>query len=230
MDILRRFLDAPAIELVVGLVLLLAGLLELRDIVLVKLPGRGHQLPAAAAAIGAALVLRSLPGMFLGLELADTGLKRLAVFDRLAHSHLADLAMGCILIAAATADGLDFVLSRGRLPLCSTDTVAIAFGLVPVGDMLLAFYRGVGRIDREVPARLLDRAAHNPWLRLVAGLFLLAGGVSEFVATLAGDHAFGHSLALPGGFVVVGLFAVLSGLPGLYLGLRTLAGSRSGKP
>lgn len=226
MGMVRRVLDAPGIELLVGLVLLASGALELRDIMLVELPGRGKLLPAAAAAIGIALVLRSLPGLFLGLELADRGLRGLTILDRLAHSRLVDLAMGVILIVAATADLVDLLVSNPTLPYCNTNTAAIVFGLVPFGDMLLAFYRGVGRIDREVPARLLDRAAHNPWLRVGAGFFLLAGGVTEFMATLAGNHALGHSLALPGGFAVVGLFAVLSGLPGVYLGLRTLADNR----
>jgi hypothetical protein len=47
---LRRFLDAPLTELAVGLVLLAAGLLELRDILLVKLPNKGPMPPHAAAA------------------------------------------------------------------------------------------------------------------------------------------------------------------------------------
>jgi hypothetical protein len=233
MRALQRFFDSPATELVVGVVLLAAGLLELRDIVLVKLPARGPLLPPAAAVIGAALVLRSLPGMFLGLEIADTGIRGLAArpvllaVDRLAHCHLADLAMGVILIVAATADLIDVIASGRVLPICNTASGTIAFGLVPFGNTFLAYYRGVGRIDREHPARLLDRAEHNPWLRELAGILLLGGGGAEFGAVLAGDHAFGHSLALPGGLAVTGLFAVLSGLPGIYLGFKALAGTRS---
>jgi len=71
MNTLRRTLDSPFTELAMGLVLLVADVLEIRDVILVRMPNTGSMMPHAAATLGAALILRSLPGMFLGLEIAD---------------------------------------------------------------------------------------------------------------------------------------------------------------
>jgi hypothetical protein len=236
MNTLRRFLDSPFTELAVGLVLLAAGLLELRDILLVKIPGKGPLLPHAAAAIGTALVLRSLPGMFLGLEIADKAFQAIALrpalafLDRLAHCHAMDLCMGVILIVAGAADLIDTIASGRNLPALNITYGAIVFGLAPFLNTFLALYKGVMRIDREYPVRLMDRAVQNPWVQFSAGLLMLGGGLAELWTTLQGDHAFGHRLTLSGGFAVIGLFALLSGLPGIYLGLRTLLdASRSGR-
>lgn len=228
MTALRRFLDSPITELAVGLVLLAAGILELRDIFLVKLPGQGPMLPHATAVFGTALILRSLPGMFLGLEITDTALQgvalrpALAILDRFAHSHAVDLFMGGLLLVAGAADLIDILVSGRIVPALSTVTGAMAFGLAPFLNMFVVFYKGLKRIDREHPARLLDRAVHNPVVQVAAGLIMLGGGMAEFWATLQGNHAFGHSLALPGGLTILGLFGLLSGLPGVYLGLKTL--------
>lgn len=236
MNSLRRFLAAPVTELAVGLVLMAAGFLELRDIFLVKIPGKGALLPHAAAAIGTALILRSLPGMFLGLEIADKAFQTvslrstLTLLDRLAHSHAVDLCMGIILIGAGAADLIDVIVSGESLPTLHITYGAMLFGLAPFLNTGLAFYKGLRRIDREYPVHLMDRAVHNPWIQFWAGCILFGGGVTEFVATLKGDHAFGHRLPLSGGFAVIGLFALLSGLPGIYLGLRTLVNaSRPGR-
>jgi hypothetical protein len=233
MSLLRRILDHPFTELAVGLVLLVAGLLELRDIILVKMPNQGPMLPHAAATIGAALILRSLPGMFLGFEIADKAFQgvtirpALAFLDRLAHCHAMDMSMGVILVVAGTADLIDIVASGVDLLTVSSLSGAVAFGLAPLINAFLAFYKGFKRFDRERPSYLLDRAVHNPWVQSSAGVLMLGGGLTEIWATLQGGHAFGHSLALPGGFAVLGLFGLLSGLPGIYLGLKALAAPRT---
>lgn len=233
MSTLRRVLDHPFTELAVGLVLLVAGLLELRDIILVKMPNKGPMLPHAAATIGAALVLRSLPGMFLGFEIADKAFQgvtlrpALAFLDRLAHCHAVDLFMGVILIVAGAADLIDIVAS-GVAPLALNSlSGAVAFGLAPLVNAFLAFYKGFKRLDQERPSFFMDRAVKNPWVQTSAGTLMLGGGFAEIWATLQGGHAFGHSLTLPGGLAILGLFGLLSGLPGIYLGLKALTAPRT---
>jgi hypothetical protein len=233
MNVLRRILDHPATELAVGLVLLIAGLLELRDIILVKMPNQGPMLPHAAATIGAALILRSLPGMFLGFEIADKAFQgvtlrpALAFLDRLAHCHAVDLFMGVILVVAGAADLIDIIVSGVAPMAVSSLSGAVAFGLAPLINAFLAFYKGFKRLDRERPSLFLDRAVKNPWVQTSAGALMLSGGIAEIWSTLQGGHAFGHSLALPGGFAVLGLFGLLSGLPGIYLGLKALTAPRT---
>lgn len=233
MNTLRRILDHPFTELAVGLVLLVAGLLELRDIILVKMPNKGPMLPHAAATIGAALVLRSLPGMFLGFEIADKAFQgvtlrpALAFLDRLAHCHAVDLFMGVILISAGAADLIDIMVSGVSPMAASSVSGAVAFGLAPLINAFLAFYKGFKRLDYERPSLFLDRAVKNPWVQSCAGILMLGGGLAEIWSTLQGGHAFGHSLALPGGLAVLGLFGLLSGLPGIYLGLKALTAPRT---
>jgi len=196
------------------------------------MPNRGPMLPHAAATVGLALALRSLPGVFLGLELADKAVQGLPVrpalawLDRLAHCHAADIAMGVILMASGLADLADLLLSGRALPVCNTASGAALFGLAPLVNAFLALYKGAGRLDREpprlIPARLLDRAVKNPWVQCAAGLCLLAGGLSELWAAWRDKAALAHAAGLPDALALLGLFALVSGLPGVYLGLRAL--------
>jgi len=232
----RRLLDSPWLELAVGLVLLAAGLLELRAIILVQLPNKGPMLPHAAATVGLALVLRSLPGVFLGLELADKAVQGLPVrpalawLDDLAHSHAADIAMGVILMASGAADLADLVFSGRALGLLNTASGAALFGLAPLVNAFLALYKGAARLDREhprlVPARLLDRAVRNPWVQSAAGGLLLAGGLSDLWAAWSGHSLPARMAGLPDALALLGLFSLLSGLPGVYLGLKALLPTR----
>lgn len=232
MPTLRRLLDSPLLELAVGLILLVAGLMEIRDVIMVKMPNRGPMLPHAAATVGAALVLRSLPGIFLGLEIADRAFQgvtfrpALAFLDAVAHSHAADLCMGVILVAAGVADLVDIILSGRDLPYLNSASGAAVFGLAPALNAFLAIYKGAGRIDRERPARLLDRAVRNPSLQCAAGLIMLAGGSLEIWASLHESSPPGHGPALSGGLAALGLFGLVTGLPGVYEGLRALTGGR----
>lgn len=151
MPTLRRLLASPHLELAVGLILLAAGLMEIRDIILVKMPNQGPMLPHAAATVGAALILRSLPGMFLGLEIIDRGVQGVsltpafAFLDRLAHSHAVDLFMGVVLVGAGLGDLIAIIASGGALPGVmgvNTATGAMVFGLAPAVNALLALYKG----------------------------------------------------------------------------------------
>jgi len=231
MKALRRILDSPLLELSVGLILLVAGFMEIHDIIMVKMPNRGPMLPHAAATVGAALVLRSLPGIFLGLEIADKAFQgvtlrpALSFLDGVAHSHAADLCIGVILLAAGAADLLDIIASGRALPVLNTASGAAAFGLAPILNAFLAVYKGVGRIDRERPARLLDRAVKNPAVQCAAGLLMLLGGSLEIWAAYHESVVPGHGAALPGGLAVLGLFGLVTGLPGIYEGLKALTGS-----
>jgi len=234
MSPLRRALDSPYLELALGLILFVAGMLEIRDIILVKMPNKGPMLPHAAATLGAALVLRSLPGIFLGLELADKALAGvtlrpgLAFLDRIAHSHAADLAMGIILLAAGAADLADILASGRAVPVLNTDLGAVVFGLAPALNAFLALYKGARRIDRERPERLLDRAVKNPVVQTLAGLMMLAGGAAEMWTAAHERLAPLHGAPLSGALALLGLFGLLTGLPGLYEGLRILSRRRAG--
>lgn len=238
MNTLRRLLDSPYAELSVGLVLLVAGFLEIRDVILVRMPNTGSMLPHAAATLGAALILRSLPGMFLGLEIADKAFQgvtlrpALSVLDRMAHSHAVDLTMGLILMGAGAADLVDIAVSGRALPVLTSASGAVAFGLAPALNAFLALYKGAKRIDREraalpkhFPLPLwLDRAVRNPVVQAVAGALMLCGGAWEM---WEGTHAHidaAHGAGLSGGFAVLGLYGLLSGLPGVYEGMKALAG------
>jgi len=229
---MRRILDSPRLELAVGLILLIAGFMEIRDVIMVQMPNRGPMLPHAAATVGAALVLRSLPGIFLGLEIADRAIQgvtfrpALAFLDALAHSHAADLCMGVILLAAGTADLADIILSGRALPYLNSASGAVVFGLAPALNAFLALYKGASRIDRERPARLLDRAVKNPGVQCAAGLFMLAGGALEIWAPIHESFPPGHGPALSGGLAALGLFGLITGLPGVYEGLKALTGGR----
>jgi len=238
MNTLRRLLDSPYAEIAVGLVLLTAGLLEIRDVILVRMPNTGSMMPHAAATLGAALILRSLPGMFLGLEIADKALQgvtlrpALSVLDRMAHSHAADLAMGFILMGAGAADLVDIVVSGRTLPLLGSASGAVAFGLAPALNAFLALYKGARRIDRErsdvkklFPLPLwLDRAVTNPAVQAVAGALMLCGGAWEMWEGAHAHITAAYGARLSGGLAVLGLYGLLSGLPGVYEGLRALAG------
>lgn len=238
MNTLRRLLDSPYAELAVGLVLLVAGFLEIRDVILVRMPNTGSMMPHAAATLGAALILRSLPGMFLGLEIADKAFQgvtlrpALNVLDRMAHSHAVDLTMGLILMGAGAADLVDIAVSGRALPVLTSASGAVAFGLAPALNAFLALYKGAKRIDREratlpklFPLPLwLDRAVKNPAVQAVAGALMLCGGAWEM---WEGTHAHidaAHGAGLSGGLAVLGLYGLLSGLPGVYEGMKALAG------
>ncbi|GFK95985.1 hypothetical protein NNJEOMEG_03859 [Fundidesulfovibrio magnetotacticus] len=224
-------LDSPWLELAVGLILLAAGFAELREIIARHMPNQGPMLPHAAATVGLAMALRSLPGIFLGLELADkavAGLSArpaLAWLDALAHCRAADLAMGVILMAAGLADLGD--LAASGLPALNSASGAALFGAAPLLDALLALVKGAGRVGSEVPGLgLLRRATANPWVRAGAGLALLAGGLWELWTAWSANLA-GHRPALPGALSALGLFGLVTGLPGVYLGLRALAGAQA---
>lgn len=235
---LRRILDSPCAELAVGLILLTAGILEIRDVISQRMPNTGSMLPHAAATVGAALILRSLPGMFLGLEIADKALQgvtlrpALGFLDRIAHSHAADLTMGLILIGAGAADLADIVAAGRILPVLSSASGAVAFGLAPALNAFLALYKGARRIDRERAALpklfplpfWLDRAVRNPAVQACAGGLMLCGGAWEVWEAAHGGAMPQNGAGLSGGLAVLGLYGLLSGLPGIYEGLKALAG------
>lgn len=238
MNTLRRMLDSPLAELAVGLVLLVAGILEIRDVILVRMPNTGSMLPHAAATLGAALILRSLPGMFLGLEIADKAFQgvtlrpALGVLDRMAHSHAVDLTMGIILMGAGAADLADIAVSGRALPLPGSAVGAVAFGLAPVLNAFLALYKGAKRIDRERAALpklfplpfWLDRAVKTPAVQACAGALMLCGGAWEIWEGTSARIGAAHGAGLSGGLAALGLYGLLSGLPGVYEGLKALAG------
>lgn len=241
MNTLRRMLDSPFVELAVGLVLLVAGVLEIRDVILVRMPNTGSMMPHAAATLGAALILRSLPGMFLGLEIADKAFQGvtlrpgLDVLDRMAHSHAVDLSMGFILMGAGAADLVDIAVSGRALPLLGSASGAVAFGLAPALNAFLALYKGAKRIDRERAALpklfplpfWLDRAVKNPAVKACAGALMLSGGAWEVWEAWEGASAHigaAHGAGLSGGLAALGLYGLLSGLPGVYEGMKALAG------
>lgn len=238
MNTLRRLLDSPYTELAVGLVLLGAGFLEIRDVILVRMPNTGSMMPHAAATLGAALILRSLPGMFLGLEIADKAFQgvtlrpALNVLDRMAHSHAVDLTMGLILLGAGAADLVDIAVSGRALPLLGSASGAVAFGLAPALNAFLALYKGAKRIDREraaLPERFplpfwLDRAVKNPGVQAAAGALMLCGGTWEMWEGAHAHMGAAHGAGLSGGLSALGLYGLLSGLPGVYEGMKALAG------
>ncbi len=232
MNRLHRILTHPLTELVVGCVLLVAGMLEIRDIIAVKLPNKGPMLPHAVAFLGAAMILRSLPSMFLGLEIVRQALpaalhNQLGLeVDRLTHSHAVSLFMGLILIAAGAADLADMLAQGEPLKLLSSASGAIIFGLAPVINALLALYKGLSRVESEHPFRLLDRAVNTPWLQSGAGAAMLLCGLAEMWDGLHRPHALGNGPALQQSLAVLGLFALLSGLPGVFEGLRQLTARR----
>ncbi|MFP5222619.1 MAG: hypothetical protein ACLGSA_10050 [Acidobacteriota bacterium] len=237
MNTLRSILDSPYAELAVGLVLLASGILEIRDVILVRMPNTGSMMPHAAATLGAALVLRSLPGMFLGLEIADKALQgvtlrpALGLLDRMAHSHAADLTMGVILMGAGAADLVDIALAGRVAPAVGSAAGAVAFGLVPALNALLALYKGAKRVDREgavLPKALalpfwLDRAVKNSGVQAAAGALMLCGGAWEIWEAAHAHPAAPYGAGLSGGLAVLGLYGLLSGLPGMYEGFRALS-------
>ena len=232
MNRLQRILTHPLAEIVVGLVLLVAGMLEIRDVIAVKLPDKGPMLPHALAFFGAGMILRSLPSMFLGLEIVRQALPAVLhnqleqAVDRLTHSHAASLVMGSILIAAGAADLIDILAQGGPVQLMNSASGAIMFGLAPTVNALLALYKGLRRVDRGRPFRLLDRAVSTPWLQSLAGAAMLACGLAEMWEGFHQPHAPGNGPALQQSLAVLGLYALLSGLPGVFEGLRQLTARR----
>jgi len=151
----------------------------------------------------------------------------------MAHSHAVDLSMGLILVGAGAADLVDIALSGRALPLLGSASGAVAFGLAPALNAFLALYKGVKRIDREraslpKPFPLpfwLDRAVKNPALQACAGALMLCGGAWEIWEGASAHVGAPHGVGLSGGFAALGLYGLLSGLPGVYEGLKALAGS-----
>jgi hypothetical protein len=227
--VLKRLLNHPLTELGVGLMLVLSGTLELGDVMLVKLPNRGPLLPHALLLLGAGLVLRSLPAIFIGLDFIRQALPAAmhntfsVTLNRLTHCHAVGLTMGLILIVSGLADIADTIIQGGGFFLFSSASGAVAFGLAPAINALIALYKGLRCVDRAHSFSLLDRAVQNPWVQGLAGLFMLCGGMAEIWAATTGRAAMGYGVKLSRAMAILGLFGLLMALPGIYLGLRNLS-------
>ncbi|GAB6036997.1 hypothetical protein JCM15519_15560 [Fundidesulfovibrio butyratiphilus] len=230
MNLLQRVLHHPLTELCVGLALLISGLLEMREIMLVKLPNRGPMAPHALALLGAALIARSLPAFFLGLDFVRQALPAelhgflVRGLDRLTHCHAAALTMGLILVASGLADLVDLAAQPGAVWPINSAAGILALGLAPAIDALIAIYKGLRGVDNARPFHLLDRAVQNPWTRGLAGAAMLLGGLAELFAASSGHHLLGYGPRISRATAVLGLFGLGQALPGIYLGLRALGG------
>ena len=230
MNTLQRVLQHPLTELCVGLTLLVSGLLEMREVMLVKLPSRGPMAPHALALLGAALTARSLPAFFLGLDFVRQALPAdqhgflTRELDRLTHCHAAALTMGAILVASGLADLVDLAAQPGAVWPINSATGILALGLAPAANALIAIYKGLRGVDDARPFHPLDRAVHNPWVQGLAGAVMLLGGLAELLAAAGGHHVLGYGPRLSRAVAVLGLFGLSQALPGIYLGLRALGG------
>lgn len=234
---LKQLLDNPWCEFVVGLILLLSGAVELWASFRDKLPWGGLRLHHTVIILGGAIVLRSLPAMFLGLEFVDeaaAGVRSryhtvLRGLDQIARSHAMDLFVGAILVVGGLADLLSHLNRAGTLFRLNVSYGVIAFGLAPFLNAFVALFKGLKRLDRErglLPrvARygLLDRAVKNPYIGIAAGLIMVGSGLMEVWATLTQKLVFPHGIILVHSLLLFGTFGLLNALPELFLGLRQL--------
>ena len=232
---LQRILNHPWCEFAVGLILVLTGAAELWASLRDKLPWSGLTLHHAVIVLGATIVLRSLPGLFLGVEFLDDASPRLKGknnralrgLDKIARSHAMDLAMGGILVVAGVADLLDNLAQGRTLFRLNPDYGVIAFGLAPFLNAFIALFKGLWRLDREralLPTAalwgLLDRAVKNPYITFVVGLIMLASGLAEAGATLTEDLFVTQNIKLVHGLLLFGTYGVINALPEVFLGLR----------
>lgn len=234
---LQRILNHPWCEFAVGLILVLTGVAELWASLRDKLPWTGLRLHHAVILLGATIVLRSLPGLFLGVEFLDDASPRLKggnnrllrSLDRIARSHAMDLTMGGILVVAGVADLLDSLAQGRTLFRLNADYGVIAFGLAPFLNAFIALFKGLWRLDREralLPTAalwgLLDRAVKNPYLTLVVGLIMVGSGLAEAGATLTEDLFVTPNIKLVHGLILFGTYGIMNALPELFIGLKLL--------
>ena len=232
---LQRILNHPWCEFAVGLILVLTGAAELWASLRDKLPWSGLRLHHAVILLGATIVLRSLPGLFLGVEFVDDASPRLQGghnrllrgLDRVARSHAMDLFMGGILVVAGVADLLDSLAQGRTLFRLNADWGVIAFGLAPFLNAFIALFKGLWRLDREralLPTAalwgLLDRAVKNPYITFVVGLIMVASGLAEAAATLTEDLFVTQNIKLVHGLILFGTYGIMNALPELFIGLR----------
>jgi hypothetical protein len=232
---LKRLLNHPWCEFAVGLILVLTGAAALWASLRDRLPVSGLTPPHAVLLLGATIVLRSLPGLFLGVEFIDEAspcLKGrnnwlLRALDKIARSHAMDLFTGGILVVAGVADLLDNLAQGRTLFRLNADWGVIAFGLAPFLNALVALFKGLWRIDREralLPTAalwgLLDRAVQNPCITFTAGVIMVASGLAEAGATLTEDLFVTRNLKLVHSLILFGTYGILNALPEVFLGLR----------
>lgn len=234
---LQRLLNHPWCELLVGLILVLTGLAELWASLRHKIPLSGPLLHHAVIILGTTIVLRSLPGLFLGVEFIDDASPRLKGrhnrllwgLDRVARSHLMDLFVGGILVVAALADLLDNLVQGRTLFRLNADWGVLAFGLAPFFNAFIALFKGLWRLDQEhslLPGAtlwgLLNRAVKNPYITFTAGLILVGSGVAEASATLTEDLVISPKIRLVHGLILFGTYGLLNALPEVFIGLKLL--------
>ena len=233
----KKIMDNPWLECLVGLILLVAGLLEVVEALRAKIPVVGLRLHHAVLFLGGSIVLRSLPALFLGVEFVDDAAPRLEkgdkpllrYLDRLARSHAMDLFVGGVLVVIGVTDAIYNVAEiRGQWRL-NVSYGVIAFGLAPFLNAFIALFIGLKRLDRErrlLPDPklwgLLGRAMKNPYITFTAGLIMVGSGLAELVATLSENLVVGHNLELVHSLMLFGTFGILNALPELFKGLRQI--------
>jgi len=234
---LKRLLNHPWCEFAVGLILVLTGAAELWASLRDKLPVSGLSLHHAVVLLGTTIVLRSLPGLFLGVEFIDEASPRLKgrnnwllrALDKIARSHAMDLFTGGILVVVALADLLDNLVQGRTLFRLNADWGVLAFGLAPFFNAFIALFKGLWRLDQEhslLPGTtlwgLLDRAVKNPYITFTAGLILVGSGVAEASATLTEDLIISPNIRLVHGLILFGTYGLLNALPEVFIGLKLL--------
>lgn len=243
---LQRVLNNPWCEFLVGLILFLTGLATLVEALRNKIPVAGVQFHHVVIFLGGAVVFRSLPAMFLGLEFLDEASPRLhdgsrpalRALDRIARSHCMDLLVGGILVAVGAADLATNLARDPVLFRLNANYGVIAFGLAPFLNAFIALYKGLHRIDRETgllpePAAwkfLLDRVVKNPYVTFTTGLIMLGSGALEVAATLSENLVITRDLRLLHSLILFGTFGILNALPEVFLGLRQILRAVLSKP
>lgn len=230
-------MDNPWLEFAVGMILLITGLLELVETLRARIPVVGLGLHHAVLFLGGAIVLRSLPALFLGVEFVDDAAPRLEgrdkpvlrFLDRIARSHAMDLFVGGVLVVIGVTDAIYNVAEIGGQWRWNVSYGVIAFGLAPFLNSFLALFIGLKRLDRErrlLPDPkfwgLLGRAMKNPYITFSAGLIMVGSGVAELTATLSENLALGHNQELVHSLILFGTYGILNAMPEVFKGLHQI--------
>lgn len=243
---LHRFVRHPAVEAVVGLLVLGASVAEL---LFSMEEGAAANMGQAGVLLGGMLLIRAAPSLFLGVELLDEAERDahlpvskkgpLHWLDSIAHSRGLDLLAGGILVAVGFGGVIESTRVEGTAAGMRVNLGILAFGLAPFVDALIALFKGFRRLDREggamaSPVRgfavfaLFDRVMKNCVVWFAAGALMLGGGVFEFVEFLHLEVG-GKHFHLSAAMLTLGAYTVASALPELYEGLRLLASSTEKK-